>query len=213
MPKDYKHRVPGYRQARRRRKRGWLVAGIAAVCLAAGGGAYVVLSKHAETASVSPSPETKPGQAESGQAGNNTEARNLETPAPTAGKKANPPRFTFYKILSEKEEIIPEAEIRTIKREEEQGKSPPGGGYIVQAGSYRSRADAEKMRTDLIKLKVKARLESVKIENVEWFRVKVGPYDNLAEADRLRSILKKNGIDSVVQKMTPRLSPAPAAKR
>ncbi|QXP85374.1 SPOR domain-containing protein [Methylococcus sp. ANG] len=213
MPKDYKHRVPGYRQAQRRRKRGWLAAGVAAVCLAAGGGAYVILSKHAETAAVIPSPETKPGQAQSGRAGNETEAGNLETPIPTAGKKPNPPRFTFYKILSEKEEIIPEAEIRTIKREEKQGKSPPGGGYVVQAGSYRSRADAEKMRADLIKLKVKARLESVKIENVEWFRVKVGPYDNLAEADRLRSILKKNGIDSVVQKMTPRLSPAPAAKR
>jgi cell division protein FtsN len=213
MPKDYKHRVPGYRQARRRRKRSWLVAGIAAACLAAGGGAYVVLSKPAGTPAVIPSPETKPGRTQSVQAGTNPGAGSLETPAATAGKKASPPRFTFYKILSEKEEIIPEAEIRTIKREEEQGKSPPGGGYIVQAGSYRSRADAEKMRTDLIKLKVKARLESIKIENVEWFRVKVGPYDHLAEADRLRSILKKNGIDSVVQKMTPRLFPAPAAKR
>ncbi|MEW6037289.1 MAG: SPOR domain-containing protein [Pseudomonadota bacterium] len=212
MPKDYKHRVPGYRQARRRQKRGWLAAGVAAACLAAGGGTYVILSRHAETAAVVPPPEAKAGQAQSEQTANKTEAKSLETPVPTPGKKANPPRFTFYKILSEKEEIIPEAEIRTIKREEEQGKSPPGGGYIVQAGSYRSRADAEKMRADLIRLKVKARLESVKIENVEWFRVKVGPYDSLADADRLRSFLKKNGIDSVVQKMTPPKSPPPAAK-
>ena len=202
MFKDYKHRVPGYRQARRRQKRGWLLVGFAAACLAAGGGTYLILSEQAKTTGAVPSPETQPGQAQSGPTGNETEAKGQETPAPTAGQKANPPRFTFYKILSEKEEIIPEAEIRTIKREEKQGKSPPGGGYIVQAGSYRSRADAERMRADLTKLKVKARLESVKIENVEWFRVKVGPYDSLAEADRQRSILKKNGIDSVVQKLS-----------
>ncbi|QXP86510.1 SPOR domain-containing protein [Methylococcus capsulatus] len=212
MPKDYKHRVPGYRQARRRGKRGWLAAGIVVVCLAAGAGTYVILSRQAETATVNPTPEAPPQPAPAVPTGTGTEARRLETPAPTAVKKATPPRFTFYKILSEKEEIIPEAEIRTIKREEEQGRSPPGGGYIVQAGSYRSRPDAEKMRAELAKLKVKARLERVKIENVEWFRVKIGPYENLAEADRLRTILKKNGIDSVVQKMTPRQSPAPAAK-
>ncbi|WP_228719978.1 SPOR domain-containing protein [Methylococcus geothermalis] len=187
------------------------MAGFAAACLAAGGGTYFILAKQAGTdVKVSP-PETRPAPGQSRQTGDTSEAKSQETPAPSPGKKTNPPRFTFYKILSEKEEIIPEAEIRTIKREEEQGKSPPGGGYIVQAGSYRSRADAEKMRTDLIKLKVKARLESVRIENVEWFRVKVGPYDSLADADRLRSFLKKNGIDSVVQKMTPRATP-PATK-
>ncbi|MDD2767488.1 MAG: SPOR domain-containing protein [Methylococcus sp.] len=206
MPKDYKHRIPGYRQTRRRRKRGWLLAGFAAVCLAAGGGTYVILAKQKETPAATPPPETKSGNGETGHPNGKT-----EEPAAHA-KKASPPRFAFYKILSEKEEIIPEAEIRTIKREEEQGTSPPGGGYIVQAGSYRSRADAEKMRVDLVKIKVKARLESVKIESVEWFRVKIGPYDNLADADRLRSILKKNGIDSVVQKTAPRTSPPPATK-
>lgn len=213
MPKDYKHRIPAYRRARHRRKRGWLALGITAVCLAAGGGAYVILSQQAETATATPPLQTKPNPAPAGPTGTETEARSLETPLPTAGNKVTPPRFTFYKILSEKEEIIPEAEIRTIKREEEQGKSPPGGGYIVQAGSYRSRSDAEKIRSELLKLRVKARLERVKIENVEWFRVKIGPYGSLAEADRLRLILKKNGIDSVVQKMTPRHSPPPAAKR
>lgn len=214
MPKDYKHRVPGYRHPQRRRGRGRIIAGIAVLCLAAGAGAYVVLLGVPGVAVTGHNAEADPGKqpgdqetvgglagAEHGGGKEKTNEPGTKTAAPTS--KPSQPRFTFYKILSEKEEIIPEAEIRTIKREEQRGKQPPGGGYMIQAGSFRARADAEKLRSDLDRLKVKARLESVKIENVEWFRVKIGAYDTLADADRLRTFLRKNGIDSVVQKANP----------
>lgn len=131
---------------------------------------------------------------------------------PSSPPKPIEPRFTFYKILPEKEVILPESEIRTIKREEKQGKAVPGVGYTVQVGSFRTREEAERLLAELGKIKIKAKLEGVKIEDVTWFRVKIGIYQNLSEADRMRVFLRKHGFDSVVQKSSPPRSQGKAAK-
>lgn len=131
---------------------------------------------------------------------------------PFSPPKPVEPRFTFYKILPEKEVILPESEIRTIKREEKQGKIVPGVGYTVQVGSFRTREEAERLLAELGKIKIKAKLEGVKIEEVTWFRVKIGTYQNLSEADRMRAYLRKYGFDSVVQKSGPPRSQGKVAK-
>ncbi|HWP01364.1 MAG TPA: SPOR domain-containing protein, partial [Methylococcus sp.] len=135
-------------------------------------------------------------------------------PADTLSSPPKPvePRFTFYKILPEREVILPESEIRTIKREEKQGKIVPGVGYTVQVGSFRSREEAERLLAELGKIKIKAKLEGVKIEETTWFRVKIGTYQNLSEADRMRAYLRKHGFDSVVQKSSPPRSQGKATK-
>jgi cell division protein FtsN len=112
------------------------------------------------------------------------------------------PRFTFYKILPEKEVIIPEAEIKAIKRDEGLGHSAKPEQYQIQVGSYSSPAEAEKIKARLSQLKVKSKIESVKIENAQWYRVKIGPFDKLADADKVRDYLKANQLPSVVQKST-----------
>jgi len=114
--------------------------------------------------------------------------------------KPREPRFTFYKILPEKEVIIPESEIKTIKREESQGSKPTVALYLVQAGSFDNLQSAEQLRADLAKIKVKAKIEMIEIENSAWYRVKIGPYATLADADKVRAYLRKKDIDSVVQK-------------
>jgi cell division protein FtsN len=40
----------------------------------------------------------------------------------------------------------------------------------------------------------------IKIENATWYRVKIGPYGTLADADKVRQYLRGNKIDSIVQK-------------
>lgn len=123
--------------------------------------------------------------------------------APAVSKPVEP-RFSFYKILPEKEVIIPESEIRNMKQEEKQGTKPAGTSYLIQAGSFANLEDAEKLKAQLSHLKVKSKIESVRIENVEWHRVKIGPFTSLVDADRTRLYLRSNGIDSVVQKAASR---------
>ncbi len=112
------------------------------------------------------------------------------------------PRFTFYKILPEKEMVIPEKDIRTIKREERRGKALAGERYMLQAGAYRRPKDAEKLKAQLAALGIGAKIEKVAIDNVDWLRIKIGPFTSMANADKIRSRLRLNRIDSIVQKTT-----------
>jgi cell division protein FtsN len=124
------------------------------------------------------------------------------TATPTSPPTPTPaePRFSFYQILPEKEVIIPENEIHNIKRDENLGNAPKTEQYQIQVGSYQNAADAEKLKTQISQLKVKSRIEVVRVDNVDWHRVKIGPFDKLVEADKVRAYLRSNKIDSVVQK-------------
>jgi len=126
-----------------------------------------------------------------------TDKKPEQKPQPT---KPREPRFTFYKILPEKEVIIPESEIKTIKREESRGNKPTAALYLVQAGSFDNLQNAEQLKADLAKIKIKAKVEMIEIENSAWYRVKIGPYATLADADKIRAYLRKKDIDSIVQK-------------
>jgi cell division protein FtsN len=141
------------------------------------------------------SEETKPGKP-AGKEGQRKPEENQHQTKPTE------PRFSFYKILPEKEVIIPESEIKAIKREEGLARVPPGQSYLLQAGSFSSLQDAERLKAQLSQLKVKSKIESVKIENAVWHRVKIGPFSSLVDADKVRAYLRNNQIDSVVQKAT-----------
>ena len=154
-------------------------------------------------------PPVKPGAKKPGK----TPAKEGQKPgqeANTVVVKAPEPRFTFYKILPEKEAIIPESEIKSLKQQESQGKRPQAGQYLLQAGSFANPQDAVKMKEKLTSLKIKSHIENVKIENTAWNRVKIGPFNSLADADKVRTYLRNSQIDSVVQKaVTKPATPAP----
>ncbi len=154
-----------------------------------------------------PNPQAKPGSSKAGdKKSGKPETRDVKPASDNKqDKPAEPPpskpepRFTFYKILPEKEAIIPESEIKNLKHEESLGKKP-AVQYLLQAGSFPNGQDAEKLKARLSALKIKSHVENVKIENVAWSRVKIGPFSSLADADRVRLYLRSNQIDSVVQK-------------
>lgn len=147
-----------------------------------------------------------PATAESAPKDDRKKAGDAEDLTTAADPVAPPvePRFTFYKILPEKEVIIPESEIKALKRDEGLGSSAKPEPYQIQVGSYNSQAEAERIKAKLSQLKVKSKIENVKIENTQWFRVKIGPFDKLADADKVRDYLKTNQMPTVVQRSTGR---------
>jgi cell division protein FtsN len=217
MSKDYKHRIPGYRKRQLQIPRRW---GLAAIGIAGAIGlvVYVFSGADSEAPPKAPEPVSIPAPAPQAAAAapevekksqpqqerkQNTEGK--KTAAQKPEQKPQPikprePRFTFYKILPEKEVIIPESEIKTIKREESQGSKPTAALYLVQAGSFDNLQNAEQLKGDLAKIKIKAKIEMIEIDNSAWYRVKIGPYATLADADKIRAYLRKKGIDSIVQK-------------
>jgi cell division protein FtsN len=136
------------------------------------------------------------------------------------GNETNPgvakqpePRFTFYKILPEKEAIIPESEITNLKHQESLSKKPLASHYLLQAGSFANPLDAVKLKEKLTALKIKSHIENVKIENAAWNRVKIGPFKSLEDADKVRTYLRNNQLDSVVQKSVTKPPQPPAKQR
>ena len=112
-------------------------------------------------------------------------------------KKASP-RFTFYTILPEKEVVVPEGEVKARKRQERLGRKP-AGRYFIQAGSFRSHGDADRLKARLALLGVEARIQQARVKGTLWHRVKMGPFASMNEVERIRARLRKYHIDSVVQ--------------
>ncbi len=107
------------------------------------------------------------------------------------------PRYDFYTILPQAETVIPDYEIQSRVREELVGKTK-SVKYVMQAGSFREEAEAERHKSKLALLGIEAWIEKAKIGSVIWHRVKIGPYDNPSSVATIKDLLQKNGIGVIV---------------
>jgi len=137
----------------------------------------------------------------------------LETPAQrdtrdvrkTTKKPIPPPkpRFDFYNLLPEMEVVVPEQEIRGTPTREGVKRVEQPGTYLLQAGSFPSHQRADRLRAKLALLGLETRIQTVSVDgNKTWHRVRVGPYKNLAELNEARTLLKQNGIDAILIRLT-----------
>ncbi len=115
------------------------------------------------------------------------------------------PRFDFYTLLPELEVVIPdddyEVEItRPAQTETTNTPAEPSGSYRLQAGSFRSIDEADRLRARLILLGVEADIQTVKVNNQTWHRVRVGPFNNLDELNTVRKRLGNHSIQTLVMK-------------
>jgi cell division protein FtsN len=108
-----------------------------------------------------------------------------------------PPQFDFYTILPEKEVVVPEYEIKTRTREERVGKAKETH-YIMQAGSFKSFKEADQLRAKLAAMGIESKVQKAKVGSVNWYRVKMGPYDQTGSVNTIRARLRQHGIDAIV---------------
>ncbi len=116
------------------------------------------------------------------------------------------PRFEFYTILSELEVFVPEPEVE-IKKHSQQATSPapaPDANakkYLLQAGSFKSQQDAERLKASLALLGVQSSIQSVSINQDNWHRVRIGPFSNPALLRETLSTLKQNNIHAMTMEL------------
>jgi cell division protein FtsN len=70
--------------------------------------------------------------------------------------------------------------------------------YFVQAGAYRTPEDAEAQRAKLSLSGVEAKVTEREQSGRPIFRVRIGPFDNKDDADRIKERLDGNGIDTAL---------------
>lgn len=79
--------------------------------------------------------------------------------------------------------------------------APPassGGRYILQAGSSRNGADAERLRASLALQGMVAQVQPVNINGETWHRIRVGPFASRAEADTAQRQLHGARINTML---------------
>jgi cell division protein FtsN len=110
------------------------------------------------------------------------------------------PEFDFYEILEDKEVRIPDYEVKTRIREEKVGKTKPAH-YIIQVGAFREYKQADKLKARLAFMGIESKIEKAKVGDIEWNRLKIGPYAKMSTVERIRDQLKQKGMTAIVMEV------------
>lgn len=123
-------------------------------------------------------------------------------------KAAQPdkPKFDFYKILPGQEVPVTEREIKDEAAKRQADKSAAAGApkdvYFVQAGAFQNPADADNLKARLALIGLQASVEPANLpDKGTWYRVRLGPYSQLDEINRIRSTLAQNGVEGSLVKI------------
>jgi cell division protein FtsN len=127
---------------------------------------------------------------------------------------ADKPRFDFYKILPGGDEPKAPAERKAMdkgterpieksvpaastKSDKEQAKA--GDRYWLQAGAFNGEPDAENLKARLALAGWEAVVQTVPLPDKSMrYRVRLGPFDNTDELNRVKGELGKGGFDVAV---------------
>jgi len=100
--------------------------------------------------------------------------------------------LTFYDILKNQEVEVPaDARDRTGANR----ARAPGGEAMLQAGSFKQPAEAEKRVATLATLGINARVVRYAMDDETWYRVQIGPIETVQELDSIRAKLAEEEID------------------
>ncbi|PCJ43745.1 MAG: hypothetical protein COA71_02425 [SAR86 cluster bacterium] len=102
--------------------------------------------------------------------------------------------FTFYDRLSEAEVIV---DVIAVELEPEIEENPDI--YRVQAGSFNSIADAEKLRAEIILLGLETSISQAEVLGQTMFRVQAGPFVGNANANDAVDLLARNNMPDTIK--------------
>jgi cell division protein FtsN len=130
-------------------------------------------------------------------------------PTTAAAAPATANEYAFYDILGNLEVAVPgklkpEAQPNPATSSAGATDGKPGDGakpapaYALQVGAFRTATEADRMRAELALLGFEARIQKATIDDKDtWFRVRLGPFKDAAEFEKVRARLDENKIKSV----------------
>lgn len=128
-----------------------------------------------------------------------TAAPERPAPKPRARPSEAPPekRFEFYEMLPNFEVVVPE-EDRDVRRSSSPAPVDVPGMYVLQAGSYGSFAEADRVKARLALLGIVSQIQKITVDERQYHRVRIGPLDDLAVLNRYRKRLREAGVEALV---------------
>jgi cell division protein FtsN len=134
------------------------------------------------------------------------------TPAKAAPEKprTDRPRFEFYTMLPGEKEVTDKEAKSAAAKPKEPAKSGPGSSpaqpkphsgetYWLQAGAFAEEKDAENLKAKIAFTGLEAAVKPAEIPGKGTLhRVRLGPYQNLDDANRIKAVLSQNGVGATI---------------
>ena len=99
-----------------------------------------------------------------------------------AAPDAPPKDYDFYAMLPKFEVVVPEKD-KDVKHDVRPLPETRRGTYVLQAGTYKNSADADRVRAQLALQGVESKVQKVSVDNEPWERIRIGPLDQPRRAE------------------------------
>ncbi len=117
-------------------------------------------------------------------------------------------KFDFHTVLPGIEIVVPSIEQDSLpatsstnsvdKTADNAADSRAASAYMLQAGSYKNKADAERLKAQLAFQGLVAAIQKVSIQNMgDFYRVRLGPYDSYNAMETVDQKLVHQGIKAL----------------
>jgi cell division protein FtsN len=100
--------------------------------------------------------------------------------------------YTFYNTLPQQEVEVPKAGGKAGAV----ASSLPAGDVVLQAGSFKQPAEADKLQARLAQYGVDAKIQRFALEDETWYRVRIGPIATVQELEAIRAKLAEAEIEA-----------------
>jgi cell division protein FtsN len=134
-----------------------------------------------------PAPEP---QAASGKPPASAQATEAAPPAPVVDPARD---YTFYDDLPRQEVAVPQA---TDKSNGKAAPNLPAGDVVLQAGSFKQPAEADKLQAKLAQYGVDSKIQRFALEDETWYRVRIGPIATVEQLETIRAKLAEAEIEA-----------------
>jgi cell division protein FtsN len=145
-----------------------------------------------------PAQEPQPA---SGKPPASAQATEAAPPAPAVDPAKD---FTFYDDLPRQEVEVPTG------ADKSSGKSAPNlpaGDVVLQAGSFKQPAEADKLQAKLAQYGIDSKIQRFALEDETWYRVRIGPIATVQDLETIRSKLAEAEVEATP--VTPTSEQAP----
>jgi cell division protein FtsN len=169
---------------------GWFVLGIL-VCVAVSKGWPLLLQagQHANKGLL-------PGAAK-------TTAPATGSRSPATAAATTQTHFDFYKMLPAFQVVIP-GQDKDVRSDDTAAPVKEPGTYVLQVGSFRTFAEADKLKANLALLGIESSIQQVQVnDGLTYNRVRIGPIKDLKELNSVRAKLAQNHIQPLVMHVSP----------
>lgn len=119
--------------------------------------------------------------------------------------------YDFFTVLPEVEVVVadnteetkPAAKSEKKEPEKKPESADSGSAYMLQAGSYKSEADARNLKVNLALSGLRAEIQKVTIQGRgDFYRVRLGPFSNYADMESTNNKLSQQGINAMRLKVS-----------